>query len=152
MDMWNATVLGGGGIVHVSADHLVNGGATSFNTSDLLNNLIVGGTSFFWHLSDMVFDTVDGKFFVVDSDIGGGHNRIMQGNIADLIGSPGTVPTMITLYSDPSTLTDASNQLDDLDVDRANHIVYFTHAGRSAKGQLQSREPSGDGSIPRRCR
>ena len=129
MDMWGAAVLGGGGIVHVSADHTVNGGNTSFNTSDLYNNLIVGGTSFFWHLSDMVFDTVDGKFFVVDSDLGGGHNRIIEGNIADLLSNPGTAPTMTVLYSDPSTAVDASNRLDNLEVDVANNIVYFTHAG-----------------------
>ena len=71
MDMWGTSVLGGGGIVHVDFDPTVNGGNTSFNTTDLYNNLIVGGTSFFWHLSDMVFDTVDGKFFVVDSDLAG---------------------------------------------------------------------------------
>ena len=129
MDMWGTSVLGGGGIVHVSEDHTFSSGTTAFNTSDLYNNLIVGGTSFFWHLADMVFDTVAGKFFVVDSDLGGGHNRIMEGNISDLLSNPGTTPTMTTLYSDPSTATDASNRLDNLEVDRTNHIVYFTHAG-----------------------
>jgi hypothetical protein len=104
------------------------GGATSYNTSDLYNNLIVGGTSQFWHLSDIVFDTVDGKFFVVDSDLSGGHNHIYSGNISDLLSNPGTAPTVTSLYSDSSTATDASNRLDNLEVDTVNNIIYFTHA------------------------
>src|SRR6185312_10741032 len=100
MDMWGTSVLGGGGFVHVSRDSTVNSGNTSYNTSNLYNNLIVSGQSQFWNMRDMVFDTVDGKFFVVDSDITGGHNRIFQGNIADLLGNAGVSPTLVQLYSD----------------------------------------------------
>jgi hypothetical protein len=131
MDMWGTSALGGGGIVHVGFDSTVSTGSASFNTSDLYNNLIVSGTSQFWNLRDMVFDTVDGKFFVVDSDITGGHNRIFQGNIADLLSNPGIAPTLTQLYSDTGTTT--ASRLDNLEVDTANNLIYFTHGSQLIK-------------------
>jgi Ca2+-binding RTX toxin-like protein len=131
MDMWGATAGGGGGLVNISADHVFGSGIDDFNTSILYNGLLNAGTPVFWQMTDLEFDTVAGKFFLVDSDITGGHNRILQGNIADLLTNPGSLPTMTVLYSDAGVTT--GSRLDNLTVDVANHIVYFTHGDNLEK-------------------
>jgi Ca2+-binding RTX toxin-like protein len=142
-DVWGAASGGGGGIINVSGDSTVGSGINDFNTSILYNGLLNGGVNVFYHMTDIVFDTVDGKFFLVDSDLGGGHNRILQGNIADLLANPRSVPNLVTLYSDPSTAIDASNRLDNLEVDVANNIIYFTHADELRKVNYDTQNQAG---------
>ena len=123
---------GGSGIFNVVSDATHSSGIDTFNYSQIYNNALVGGvTPVMFHPNDIVFDTVSGKYFIADSDITGGHNRILQGNIADLNGNPGTVPTLTVLYPIPGTTTAA--RMDNSVVDSANDIVYFTHGGRVEK-------------------
>jgi VCBS repeat-containing protein len=79
--------------------------------------------------NDIVFDTVRGKFFIADSDVSGGHNRILQGNIADLVA--GNPLKLTILYSDAGVSTAA--RIDNLTVDPNSGIVYFTHGQRFEK-------------------
>ena len=132
VEMFGAAAGGGHAIVRTGHDATVGGGTADFNHAELYNGLLSGGITVFWNPRDMVFDTVEGKFFVIDSDIGGGHNRILQGNIADLLGNPGTMPTLITLFSDTGT-TAANVRLDNFEVDIVNNIIYFTHGGNLEK-------------------
>jgi Ca2+-binding RTX toxin-like protein len=136
MDMWGATAGGGGGLVNISADHTFGSGIDDFNTSILYNGLLNAGNPVFWHMTDLEFDTVDGKFFLVDSDITGGHNRILQGNIADLLANPGSQPNLTVLYSDVGVTT--ASRLDNLTVDTVNNIVYFTHGDNLEKVQYNT--------------
>ena len=134
IDLWGTAAGGGGAIVRTSGDETVSSGTDDYNHAEMYNKLLNGGVSVFWNLRDMAFDTVEGKFFVVDSDVSGGHNRILQGNIADLLGNPGVMPTMITLFSDTSTATSPILQrLDNFEVDTANNIIYFTHGDNLEK-------------------
>jgi len=125
IDLWGVHSGAGGGIVRTSADPTFGSGNNDSNHIRLYDNLLSGGNNVFYGLRDIHFDTVEGKFFVVDSDIGGGHNRILQGNIADLLSNPGTMPTLTVLYSDVGTTTDS--RLDNLDIDTTNNRIYFTH-------------------------
>jgi large repetitive protein len=123
---------GGSGIFNVVSDSTHSGGIDTFNYSLLYNNALVGGTTpLVFHPNDIVFDTVNGRFFIADSNISDGNNRILMGNIADLNGSPGTIPTLTVLFSDPGTTT--ATRMDNLVVDTANQIVYFTHGGQLEK-------------------
>jgi hypothetical protein len=132
VDIWSAALNGGGGIVNVGGDLGQGAGAIGQQISHLYNNLLDGnGTSVFWALTDVVVDTVNGKFFVSDSDITGGHNRILQGNIADLLGNPGTLPTLTVLYSDTGVTT--ASTIDTLEIDKTNGIIYFTHGSKVEK-------------------
>ncbi|WP_194792938.1 cadherin domain-containing protein [Caenimonas koreensis] len=125
--MWAAVASGGGGVVSFQGDANVSSGNAGFNVAQLYTAQTIPGitgTSLF-HPQDLIFDSVHGKFFLVDSDIGGGHNRILQGNISDLLGNPSAAPTLTTLYEDTGTTTAA--RLDNIEVDPNNGIVYFTH-------------------------
>ena len=75
---WIAGQGGGNGLIHVGGDASVSGGQFGFNLTQLYTNLsnLVGGAR------EIVFDTVEGKFFVAEGE------RILQGNISDLLGNP----------------------------------------------------------------
>ena len=134
VEFWGTFQGGGSGLANTLRDSTHVSGNDDYNHSRLYdagsssNSAIIGQ---FFNLRDMVFDTVDGKFFLVDSDISGGNNRILQGNIADLLANPTALPTLTVLYSDTGTTTDA--RLDNLDVDIANNIIYFTHGDELRK-------------------
>jgi putative Ig domain-containing protein/cadherin-like protein/peptidase M10/serralysin-like protein len=115
--LWSAAGFGiNTALVKVDGDATVGGGNTGFDISHLFNNFTLP--------RDLVFDTVHGKFFVADSNISS-VNRILQGNIADLLGNSGQAPTLTVLYQDPGTTT--NNQIVNLDVDPEHGIVYFSH-------------------------
>jgi len=69
---------------------------------------------------------------LADSNIGGGTNRILQGNISDLIGNSGNPPPMVTIYSSNQG-TSLASQIFNLHLDENAGIVYFTHGQTLAK-------------------
>ena len=123
--IWTNGAGGGGGIFNLSVDATVASGNTGYNLNQLYTNLQNAGVNVFWAIQDVVFDTVHGKFFVADSDINGGHNRVLQGNISDLMGNSGSLPSLTTLYTDTGTTT--ASRIFNLELDEANGIVYFDH-------------------------
>lgn len=131
VELIGAASGGGGGIVRAATDATVSGGTAAFDQTIVFNGLVSGGNPVLFAPRDIVLDTVDGKFFLIDSDVTGGHNRILQGNIADLNANPGSVPTLTVLYSDPGTT--AASRIGGIEVDVANNIVYFTHGSQLVK-------------------
>lgn len=124
--LWIAGSTGGTGIVSVQGDSTVNSGNVAYNLSQLYTD-----SGLLTRPQDIVFDTVHGKFFIADSNFGSGVNRVLQGNISDLLGNPSTTPTLTVLYSD--TGTTVQNQINNLEVDVNNGIVYFNHGQRFEK-------------------
>lgn len=124
--LWLAGSTGGTGIASVHGDSTVSGGNVAYNLSQLYT-----GTGLLSRPQDIVFDTVHGKFFIADSNFGVGINRVLQGNISDLLGNPSTAPTLTVLYSDTGTTTAA--QINNLEVDVNSGIVYFNHGQRFEK-------------------
>jgi hypothetical protein len=112
-EIW--TVTAGGGKEN-TIDHVDNNNGS--NTGSNLTVLYSQSTSAFDHLSDIVLDTNDGKFFAVDSNADG-HNKIVEGSLFD----PGPTPTLTTIYSD--TLGNATN-ISAIAIDPVNHQLYFT--------------------------
>ena len=129
--MWSAAGGGGGGIIGTYGDATANGGNSGIDMVQLFTNLQVSGVNLLFAPQDIVFDTVHGKFFIADSDITGGHNRILQGNISDLLGNPAAAPPLTVLYSD--TGTTAQSRIFNLQVDPNHGIVYFDHGQTLAK-------------------
>jgi hypothetical protein len=129
ISLWSAASGGGDAITVTHGDSTVTNG---FNLSQLytLDNEDLADT--FVVPKDIVFDTARGLFFVADSNLTGGTNRILQGNIADLLGNPGTAPPLTVLYtSNQAPGTEA--QIFNLEVDPNNGIIYFTHGMRFEK-------------------
>ena len=127
---------GGTALVSASGDSTVGGGLTGYDIIRLYEGYVddpatTGVAEGLYRPNDIVFDTVHGKFFIADSDIFGGHNRILQGNIADLLANPGVPPALTILYQDSAASTAA--RIDNLEVDPNNGIVYFTHGQRFEK-------------------
>ncbi len=121
-------------IVRVSGDSTISSVQTGYDLLKIYQGFTdnLGTTTTaegFFRVNDIVFDTVHGKYFVADSDISGGHNRVLQGNIADLIA--GNPPMLIVLYQD--TTTGTASRIDNLEIDPNNGIVYFTHGQRLDK-------------------
>lgn len=71
---------------------------------------------------DIVIDQANGKFFIADSDISGGNNRILQGNLSDL--AAGGTGALTVLYNDSATTTQSVIQ--NLSIDDSGH-VFFSH-------------------------
>jgi len=133
VQLWSTGAGGGHGLFKVNGDPNSDMGMTGFqlaqfyqNTTD--NPLTTTVAEGMYRPSDMVFDTVHGKFFIADSDLAG-HNRILQGNIADLVA--GNPPTLTVLYED--TGAGAPTRIDNLEIDPNNGIVYFTHGDNLEK-------------------
>lgn len=133
LKFWIAGTGGGNGLFSVNGDPGTNGGMTGYGsaqyytaTSDnLLTAAIAEG---FFRANDIAIDTVHGKFFVADSD-GTGHNRVLQGNITDLLA--GNPPSMTVLYQDTGSGT--ATRIDNLEIDPNSGQVYFTHGQRFEK-------------------
>jgi large repetitive protein len=127
IQLWIAGISGGHGLISVSGDATQNGGAgynvqTHFqNTNTDLNG--VTATQRFHSPTHILFDTVAGKFFVVDST--GGIDRILQGNISDLLTNPGVAPTMTILWSDKPAVQDGDG-ITSIQIDKASGHIYFT--------------------------
>ena len=135
IQIWGATAGGSGdGIVSVGADSTTGGLAVGINQVRYYNSDgDADESAAFINLTvaprDLVIDTVHGKFFLADSDLAG-TNRILQGNLSDLLGSPGTVPTVTVLYSDATS--GVNSQIRNLVIDPDNGQVFFSHGGTTS--------------------
>lgn len=129
--LWMTASAGGDGIIKVDGDATVSSGNVGYNLAQLYTNMQgdpdgagpAGVQDLLYHPNDIVFDTVHGKFFVADSDLAG-HNRILQGNISDLLGNPSSVPSLKILFENTQSTT--AGRLDNLEIDPDSGQVYFT--------------------------
>jgi hypothetical protein len=126
VEFWGT--MGGGGLANTLKDSSHASGNDDYNHTRQYDG-VVNGVQVFWFARDMVFDTVDGKFFVVDST--NGENRILQGNISDLIANPTSVPNLTVLVSDTGTTLQDNYYA--MEVDIVNNIVYFVHGSQVEK-------------------
>src|SRR3954466_16093357 len=127
VQLWATGASGAHGLWYADGDPNSNGGTTGYLLTQIYqgyvdNTATTTTAEGFFRPSDMVFDTVHGKFFVADSDLAG-HNRILEGNIADL--TSGNPPSMTILFSDAGAGT--ASRIDNLEVDTVSGQVYFTH-------------------------
>lgn len=132
LSLWLAASGGGNGIVSANVDATVGGGAQGHNLVIRYTNDNGDLVQTFASPRDIAFDTAEGKFFIIDSNVNGGTNVVLQGNIADLLGNPATPPTMTVLFSS-SHPTILERQIRDMQVDTDNNIIYFTHGQRLEK-------------------
>jgi VCBS repeat-containing protein len=133
IQLWSTLASGGNGLSSTDGDGTA--GPAGFNLLKLYENFVdnAGTTAIaegLFRPNDVVFDTVHGKFFIADSDVAG-HNRILQGNIADLINNPGGAPNLTILYNDAGS--GVGTRIDNLEIDPSNGIVYFTHGDNFEK-------------------
>ena len=126
LTLW--ATMGGNGLGETQKDSTFQSGNDDFNHTRLYDYQ-PGFPPTFNDAKDMVFDTVDGKYFVVDSD-NTGKMRILQGNISELMANPGGTPTLTVLYQE---LTNLTIRADSLEVDVANNIIYFTNGSKLIK-------------------
>jgi VCBS repeat-containing protein len=133
LQFWIAGAGGGHGLFSVNGDPGTDAGMTGYEllqyyaaTAD--NPLTLGIAEGLYRPNDIVFDTVHGKFFIADSDAAG-NNRVLQGNIADLLA--GNPPALTILYRDAGS--GAATRIDNLEIDPNNGLVYFTHGQRLEK-------------------
>lgn len=120
--LWVTGAGGGDGLVKVDGDGTITGGNLGYNINRLYTDFQSGGNDLLYRPADITFDTVHGKFYIADSDLNG-HNRILQGNIADLF-NPAATPTLTVLFN--NTATDATGRIDHMEVDPQTGSVYFT--------------------------
>ena len=120
--LWVTGAGGGDGLVKVDGDGTISGGNLGHNINRLYTDFQSGGNDMLYRPADITFDTVHGKFYIADSDLNG-HNRILQGNIADLF-NPAATPTLTVLFN--NTATDATGRIDHMEVDPQTGSVYFT--------------------------
>ena len=130
LQFWTAGAGGGHALVSVNGDPNTDMGMTGFQLAQFYQNtvdnpLTVPTAEGLFRPNDIVFDSVHGKFFVADSD-SAGHNRVLQGNIADLLA--GNPPTLTVLYQDTGSGT--ATRIDNLEIDPNNGQVFFTHGQR----------------------
>jgi VCBS repeat-containing protein len=135
IQIWETAAGGGNGIASVNGDSAVGSGLTGYALLKLYQSQVdnAGTTTVaegLYRPGDIVFDTVHGKFFIADSDLAG-HNRVLQGNISDIVNNPGSPPALTILYNDAGA--GAGTRIDNLEVDPNNGLVYFTHGDNFEK-------------------
>ncbi len=138
---WVAGSGAGEGIVTINLDANYNSGTLAYQIVQAFQN-----DANLFHPSDITLDTVHGKFFFVDSDISGGHNRIIEGSISQLLNNPGAAGTFNVLYSDTGTA--AANSIRTLSVDTTNGIIYFDHGTTFNKVTYSLNGTSTSGQTP----
>jgi VCBS repeat-containing protein len=134
VEIWTAGTGGGNAVVQASGDPQQGSGLTAYQViqrymNSVDNPLTTSVAEGFYRVNDIVIDSVHGKYFIADSDINGGHNRVLQGNLSDLLS--GAPPSLTILYQDAGTGTAA--RIDNLEIDPNSGIVYFTHGQRFEK-------------------
>ncbi len=117
-------------IVTVNLDGSFNAGTIGYQITHAFND-----NAAFSRPNEITLDTVRGLFFFVDSNAGGS-NRIIQGNISDLLNNPGAAGTFTTLYS--NTGTGANGVVQSIAVDTANQRIYFD-VGTTSTGSTFNR-------------
>ena len=78
---------------------------------------------------DIALDPVHNRYFVLDSD--GTNDRILEGNLSDLLNNPGQTQTLRELYAQ-AAVGDGGTGLTALTVDPNNGILYFIETGGTA--------------------
>jgi hypothetical protein len=126
--LWVAGISGGHGLIAISHDATQNGGI-GYNQQHYFQNLGNDGnatttTQRFWSPTHILFDTVQNKFFIVDSS--GSFDRILQGNISDMLANPGVAPTMTILWQDSPAGTSDGDGITGMQIDKVNGHIYFT--------------------------
>jgi Ca2+-binding RTX toxin-like protein len=132
IQIWGAAAGGGDGVIRIDADATGGGLGVQLNQVRIYTSDGDEGAAFqnlFVAPRDIVIDTVHGKFFIADSDLAG-TNRILQGNLSDLLGSPGTVPTVTVLFSDVTS--GVNSQIRNLVIDPEHGQVFFSHGGATS--------------------
>ena len=132
VQVWTVGSGGGEVIAHVNNN---NGSNTGTNIVALLTNKTInivktGGTvadaAGLRGTQDIALDPVHNKYFVLDSD--GTNDRILEGNLSDLLNNPGATQTLRQLYAQPA-VGDGGTGLLGLTVDPNNGILYFIELG-----------------------
>jgi hypothetical protein len=123
--LWVAASGGGEAIVTINLDGTYASGSLGYQLVQAFQN-----DANLFHPSDITLDTVHGKFFFVDSDAVG-HNRIVEGNISQLLNNPGDAATFTILYTNAGS--GATGVIASLSVDTINGIIYFD-VGSSSTG------------------
>ncbi|HEY7811060.1 MAG TPA: Ig-like domain-containing protein, partial [Allosphingosinicella sp.] len=126
--LWMAGISGGHALISVNQDSTQNGGL-GYDQQHYFQNLGNDGnattnTQRFWSPTHILFDTVQGKFFIVDSS--GSYDRILQGNISDLLANPGVAPTMTILWQDQVPGVSDGDGITGMQIDKVNGHIYFT--------------------------
>jgi len=124
--IWTVTTGDEFGIARISGDATVGGGNSGFDLVEMFHN--DGQLN---RPTDITFDTVHDRFFIVDSD--GVSDRILQGSIS--LAMAGTPQTLTVLYSQPADEGTPGDPFDDgalgitgIALDAQNGIVYFTES------------------------
>jgi large repetitive protein len=122
-EIWIAGAGDGSPLIHVD----VTGAGTAANETTIYENTngnAVTSPSFV-HPAGTALDTVQGLYFVADSN--GTTDRILQGSLSSALNSPGTTPTLTTLWTEPVG-SDPTNSrgVTDIRVDTIHQFVYFT--------------------------
>jgi VCBS repeat-containing protein len=121
--LWVAGAGGGDAIVTADADAAATAmipGTLAYRVLHLLRDDT--GGDLLYQPRDIALDTVRGLFFMVDSDADG-HNRIVQGSIADLLANPGGPLDLKILYSNDGT--GFAGIIHTLSIDPVNGKIYF---------------------------
>ena len=138
IEIWSTLSGGGNGLATTDGDSTA--GVTGYDLLKIYQNsvdnpLTTTTAEGLYHPNDIVIDSVHGKFFIADSDLAG-HNRILQGNISDLVNNPGGQPNLTILYNDAASGT--GTRIDNLEIDPNSGIVYFTHGDNFEKVNYDS--------------
>jgi hypothetical protein len=125
VELWVAATEGGTGNGLFHADD--TGTGTASNTVTLFTPSSANNPAGVSHLSDVAFDTQNGKYFLDFSSINGstGLNIIVQAPLSQALGTPGATPTFTTLYSDSSFAGIGGIAADD-----ATQKLYFIEKNR----------------------
>jgi Ca2+-binding RTX toxin-like protein len=124
--IWTVTTGDEFGIARISGDATVGGGNSGFDLVEMFHN-----DGQLTRPTDITFDTVHDRFFIVDSD--GVSDRILQGSISQAMA--GTPQILTILYSQPADEGTPGDPFDDgtlgitgIALDAQNGIVYFTES------------------------
>jgi hypothetical protein len=121
--IWVAGSGAGEALVRISTDETVSSGNVGFDLAQMFQN-----DPNLFHPSDITLDTVHDRFFFIDSDISGGHNRVVQGSISQSLANPGGPLSFTILYADDSaSAPQSAHSMRTLSIDAEHGLIYFDH-------------------------
>jgi hypothetical protein len=132
VQIWTVGSGGGEVIAHVDNNNGANSGSdlVQLLTNKTINIVRTGGTTpdaaGLRGPQDIALDPVHNRYFVLDSD--GTNDRILEGNLSDLLNNPGQTQTLRELYAQ-AAVGDGGTGLTALTVDPNNGILYFIETG-----------------------
>ena len=122
--IWVAGSGGGNGIVTINLDATFSAGTLGYQIAQAFQN-----AANLFHPSDITLDTVEDKYFFVDSNASG-TNRIIQGSISQLLANPSALTTTV-LYTNAGS--GSTGIIQSIAVDTVNNKIYFD-IGTAATG------------------